>query len=138
MQKKTITGVIIAILGLFIAIGPFTLFHVCRPDDPEMYMRCYWTARTELGLGIEILILGLLTAILKSGRTKIGLSIAAALNGVLVFLIPNFLIGVCEGKHMHCHAVCLPALSILSAVLIIIAVINIIYLYRNEESKHGE
>lgn len=136
MRKKTFAGVVIIILGLFIAIGPFTLFHVCRPDNPDMYMRCYWTARAELGLGIVISILGLLTAILPSAKTKTGLSIAAALNSVVAFLIPNFLIGVCEGKHMHCHAVSLPALSILSVILFLTAIINIISLYRNEGSKN--
>ena len=135
MWKKTFAGVIVIVLGLFIAIGPFTLFHVCRPDDPEMYMRCYWTARAELGLGIVISVLGLLSAILGSGKIRTGLNIGVLLNSIIVFLIPNFLIGVCEGKHMHCHAVALPALSVLSILLFIIAAINIIYFYRNEENK---
>ncbi|MBQ7901798.1 MAG: DUF4418 family protein [Clostridia bacterium] len=135
MRKKSFIGVVIVVLGLLIAIGPFSLFHVCRPDDPEMYMRCYWTARSELGIGLVIGILGLLTAILPSGKTAIGLNFGALLNGIVAFLIPNFLIGVCEGEHMHCHAVSLPALSILSVILVVVAIINIVYIYKKEENK---
>lgn len=138
MKKKIIFGALIFVLGLFIAIGPFTIFHVCKPDQSEMYMKCYWTARAELGIGIVISILGLLSAISASAKTRIGLNISVVLNGIAAFLIPSFLIGVCDGKHMHCHAVALPALSILSAVVFALAVINIIYTYRNGEKSKNE
>lgn len=131
MKKKIIFGALIFVFGLLIAIGPFTIFHVCKPDQSEMYMKCYWTARAELGIGIVISILGLLSAISASAKTRIGLNSSIVLNSIVAFLIPNFLIGVCDGKHMHCHAVALPSLSILSAVVFALAVINIIYIYRN-------
>ena len=131
MKKKIISGALIFVFGLLIAIGPFTIFHVCKPDQSEMYMKCYWTARAELGIGIVISILGLLSAISASAKTRIGLNSSIVLNSIVAFLISNFLIGVCDGKHMHCHAVALPSLSILSAVVFALAVINIIYIYRN-------
>ena len=131
MKKKIIFGALIFVLGLLIAIGPFTIFHVCKPEQSEMYMKCYQAARAELGIGIIISILGLLSAISASAKTRIGLNISVVLNSVVAFLIPSFLIGVCDGKHMHCHAVALPALSILSAVVFTLAVISIIYNYKD-------
>ena len=74
MKKKIIFGALIFVFGLLIAIGPFTIFHVCKPDQSEMYMKCYWTARAELGIGIVISILGLLSAISASAKTRIGLN----------------------------------------------------------------
>lgn len=138
MKKKIFLGIFIFALGLLIAAGPFTIFHVCRPEDPQMPMTCRWTARAELGLGGIISVLGLLSAVSASEKVRLGLYISAALNGAAAFLIPNFLIGVCSGKHMQCHAVALPALSILSAGVFIAAAAGIIYIYRNgEKTKNG-
>lgn len=138
MKKRIFLGAFIVILGLLIAIGPLALFHVCRPEDPEMLMKCHWTARAELGLGIVLSILGLLTAIVSSKQIRAGLHISVALNSILAFLIPNVLIGVCSGEHMHCHAVCLPALSILSVVLFITAIVSLIHFYRSEGKIKNE
>ena len=138
MRKISFSCVIIIILGLLIAVGPFTFFHVCRPENPEMHMSCYFTARAELGLGIVISILSLLSVITVSSKFRAGLNIAVILNSILVFLIPNFLIGVCSGEHMHCHAVTLPALNILSIVLIIIAVGSFIQFKSNKGKIKNE
>ena len=138
MRKISFSGVIIIILGLLIAVGPFTFFHVCRPENPEMHMSCYFTARAELGLGIVISILGLLAAIPKTQGYRAGINIAVVLNSILVSLIPNFLIGVCSGEHMHCRAVTLPALNILSIALIIITVGSFIQLKSNKGKIKNE
>lgn len=138
MKKRTFAGVIIIILGLLVAIGPYTLFHVCRPENPGMHMSCYYTARAELGLGIVISILGLLAAVSASRALGAGLNIAVALNSVLVFLVPNFLIGVCGGEHMHCRAAALPALNILSIVLFIVSAGSLILAVRNKRKIKNE
>lgn len=138
MRKISFSGVIIIILGLLIAVGPFTFFHVCRPENPEMHMSCYFTARAELGLGIVISILGLLAAIPKTQEYRAGFNIAVVLNSILIFLIPDFLIGVCGGEHMYCRAVALPALNILSIALFVIAASNLIYFNRNKGKIKNE
>ena len=138
MRKISFSGFIIIILGLLIVVGPFTFFRVCRPENSEMHMSCYYTARAELGLGIVISLLGLLTAISSSYKFRAALNIAALLNGIIVFLIPNFLIGVCDGEHMHCHAVTLPVLNILSIVLFIVTVGSLILSGRNKGKIKNE
>lgn len=47
MKKRYISGLLYIIIGLLIAIGPFTIFRVCIPQDSDMIMKCYWTARAE-------------------------------------------------------------------------------------------
>lgn len=133
------------ILGLLIAFGPIIIFPVCGMQVEETggeigkeiqegvmqpKMKCLWTARAELGIGILIAILGMLHFILGSNQVRIGLSIAAALNGVLAFLIPKTLIGVCKKAGMMCLIGTLPALTILSGLVIAMGVLNTFYLYR--------
>lgn len=79
-----------------------------------MVMKCRWTAQAELGIGLLISVLGALLIVFKSKQIRIGLSLSAALNGILALLIPTVLIGVCENAHMTCRALALPALSVLS------------------------
>ncbi len=96
----------------------------------SMVMTCHWTARAELGVGILIIIIGVLLIVLKSVAIRLGLNLTLVLNGVLAFLIPNYLIGVCESVHMYCHSLTLPALSVLSAIVVFAGIINSIYLHK--------
>lgn len=146
MKNRILISIILIILGLLIALGPIILFPVCgihaEETEHEMAkeiqegamqqakMKCFWTARAELGIGILIAILGVLHFILKSEQLRIGLSIGAILNGVLALLIPNTLIGVCRKAGMMCRIGTLPALTIFSSLVIIVCTVNVFYLYR--------
>jgi hypothetical protein len=112
-----------AVFGLLLAIGPYTLFPVCEAMG-DMVMKCFWTRRAELGIGLVIVVLGVLTLVFKSSQIRLGLGIGVFLNGVLALLIPATLIGVCEHAHASCRVLALPALSVLSSILILISVIN--------------
>ena len=129
MRKKYILGLLFIIIGLAVAIGPRTIFYVCEPSE-DMIMRCYYTAQTELALGVEIAIFGVIMAIQKSRTAQAATSISLALSGIFTFLVPNVLIGVCDGVHMHCHAVAKPALSLLGVAVIIVSIISFVLLYR--------
>jgi hypothetical protein len=94
-------------------------------------MKCFWTARAELGIGALIVILGALLIVFKSRQLRIGLSLAAALNGILALLVPTLLIGVCDHASMQCRIGTLPALVILSSFVIAVAALNAIYLFRS-------
>jgi Domain of unknown function (DUF4418) len=105
-------------------------------------MKCYWTARAELGIGLVIAVIGILLLLHSSVAIRLGLTIGAGLNAILALLIPTVLIGVCQSTRMACHSLTLGALIILSSFAIIISTLNIILLYqvhkkgkRNHESK---
>ena len=136
MRKNYIFGVLFAIAGLLIAIGPKTLFAVCSSDG-EMTMKCFYVAQTELAIGIAIALLGIVLILIKSSYAGITASIALAFNGIITVLIPNVLIGVCKSEHMHCNAVTRPALNILGALVIVLSVIGIV-LFRGKDSKVNE
>jgi len=91
-------------------------------------MACFWTGRAVLGVGALIAVSGVFFFIFKSKQIRLGLSLAAGLNGILTLLIPTVLIGVCEGRHMSCRTLTLPALTVLSMLTIAAAAVNVIYL----------
>lgn len=135
MRKKYVFSLLFIIVGFLIAIGPRTIFYVCDSSE-DMIMRCYYTAQTELALGIEIAIFGVILAIQKSRAAQAATSISLALSGIITLLVPNVLIGVCDGIHMHCHAVAKPALSLLGVAVIIAAIISFVLLYRKGSKEH--
>ena len=136
MRKNLIFGALFVIAGQLIAIGPKTFFFFFKSDG-EMTMKCFYVAQTELAIGIAIAVLGIVLALLKDNVAQITASIALALNGIITILIPDVLIGVCKNAHMHCNAVTRPALNILGAVVIILAVVGAV-LFRKKENKANE
>lgn len=136
MRKNLIFGIVFFIAGLLIAVGPKTIFSVC-PSDGEMIMKCFYVAQTEFALGIETAALGVLLALQKSRAAHRATSIALALNGIVVFLVPNVLIGVCGNEHMQCNSLTKPALSIISIVVVVLAVLSTVLL-SFKDSKNNE
>lgn len=124
MKRNIIVGILVSIFGLLVAIGPYTLFPVCEPG--EKIMKCFWTARMELGLGIVMLILGILLAVSRSEQFRLGISLSLLLNAILSLLVPTALIGVCGGAHMVCRTAALPALTILNALITALALYTVV------------
>lgn len=100
-------------------------------------MKCHWTAQALLGVGILIAILGALLIVFASKQVRLGLSIALALNGILAFLIPNVLIGVCGSAHMLCRTLTLPANSVISGIAVVAAIANAAYLWKADRGENN-
>ncbi|GAE87907.1 DUF4418 family protein [Acetivibrio straminisolvens] len=95
-------------------------------------MRCQSTAKAELVLGILTIAVGVLMLLIKNRKFRIGLNIAAIPIGILAFLFPNNITGVCSKVHMTCRSLTLPMLSLISIVLVVFAGINTVYLWKFE------
>jgi hypothetical protein len=144
----------IFVLGILIAVGPFTILPVCGEKDEsgmemsmdmsmdddtqtdmqmtaDSYMRCHWTALAERGIGLVIAIMGILLIFPASVGFYQGISLGAALNGALAVSVPAFLIGTCANKHSSCNMLAKPGLIILGLFTIGVSVFHILYLYRN-------
>lgn len=113
-------AVIIVVLGALVAAGPYSFAHVCQVG--EKIMKCHWTARVELFLGLSIALLGLLKLLSADAKYQLGLNFGLLINALGVLLTPTVLIGVCGMKKMHCHAVTKPTL-IVFAILILVSVL---------------
>jgi hypothetical protein len=121
-----IIAVVILILALVVILVP--QFTNCTADGRTLTlqngktvaMKCTWSAKAELALGIPLLALGVLMAISRRKETIRSLSILAGVIGVLVILIPSSLIGVCASADMDCNSIMKPTM-IVCGILIILA-----------------
>jgi hypothetical protein len=133
MKNRLSIGITFIVLGLLIAIGPFTLFPVCEVMD-DMIMKCHWTAQAELGIGLGIAVLGVLSLVFASKEVRLGLSIAVLLNGILSLLVETALIGMCANPAEPCRLLTQPALSVLGGVLVVAAAIQSVYLWKTNHA----
>lgn len=157
MKNRLVSGIVFLALGLLIALGPQTIFPVCRITDSgeevtktaseknkdmsehnmgnmkgTTSMKCHWTARAELGVGLLIAFEGFLLTLFDSRQTRFGLNAAIGLSGILSLLFPTILTGVCGSTRMDCRSLTLPALVIISVSVIVCSVMNGINLYKKD------
>lgn len=130
--KRVLLPLIYILLGGLTAIGPQSFAKVC-PLMGESPMRCYYTARAALGIGLLIAFLGLVTVFVQSSRVRLGLSIGIAATGLLSLSVPTLLIGVCEMEKMQCRLHTYPFLIASSFLLIVISAGHTIYLSRKKD-----
>ncbi len=128
MRNKVLSSIVFFILGGLIVIGPYTIFPVCI--GAMMPMKCQDTAKIEIVLGILTIAIGVLFLLLKNKKFRIWLNLVAIPIGILAFLFPSVITGVCSNPHMSCRSLALPALSIISIALIVFAAINTVYLWK--------
>ena len=121
--QPIIFAAVTVVLGILIAVAPQTFASVCKVTEKSM--KCFWTARAEIFLGISIAVFAVLQIIfaLKESNIQANLALTFAIitNAIGVILVPSALIGVCAKPMMHCHSVTKPFL-IVAAILIILAV----------------
>ncbi|PYG88535.1 uncharacterized protein DUF4418 [Ruminiclostridium sufflavum DSM 19573] len=135
MKNRLSSGILFVVLGLLIGVGPRTIFSVCPVGN--MPMSCHWSAMAEIGAGMLIALTGALLLLIQNAQIRLGLSFTLFLSGVLALLLPTVLIGMCGSVHMDCNKLTLPALVILSALVIVTSAVNIISLLLNEKRRSG-
>jgi hypothetical protein len=128
LKNRIIYGLAVTALGILISIGPRYFFKVCQPMMGMPFMTCHWTARAELGVGIVIAALGLLSLAFGSAKTRLGLACAVFLSGALALAFPHVLIGGCAMETMACRTIAFPVLTVLSVLAIACSALEIFYL----------
>ncbi len=139
MKTLAILMVILAIL-----IGVVPQYFNCQYDGKgltlahgrQVPMKCYWTARASLLVAVPLLVTGLLLAFSRQQETRRALALLAAIDGVLVILLPTWLIGVCQHPGASCNLVMKPAL-ILMGLLVIVASLAVLVLSSRPRSIPG-
>jgi hypothetical protein len=118
MKNRIISGGAALVLGLLIALGPQYLFKVC-PVVGNVFMKCHWSARAEIGVGALIAALGIALVFFANSKIRLGLTIGIFLSGVLALLIPHALIGGCSMHSMACRKIAFPAITVMSILLLV-------------------
>lgn len=127
-----ILAAIIIILALVVMLVP--QFTNCSADGKVLTlqngktvaMKCTWSAKAELALGVPLLVVGVLMALSRRKETIRSLSLLGAVLGVLVILIPTSLIGVCSSADMNCNAILKPTMIVSGILLILVSLAALI------------
>jgi hypothetical protein len=141
MKNRLLSGIAVAVLGLLTALVPVCIFPACgkaieTAAGGTVPMKCFWSGRAEIGIGILILCGGLLLVVFKSPLIRTGISIMTALIGALGLLVPTLLIGGCEMAAMPCRMTTFPAVIALNLLTVAACGVNILYLWgRNKKSQ---
>lgn len=128
MKKNLVFAISIAVLGLLVAVAPYSFAKVCEVG--EKIMKCHWTARIELFLGISSVVLAVLKVISADAKYQIALNSALALNALGVILVPTVLIGVCGKATMHCHSVTRPTEIVFGILIFVISAAQTVILWK--------
>jgi len=127
------------ILAVLIAIVP--IFSDCQShgrmitlaDGREIPMKCHWSGRAELGLGLPLLAVGVTMLFSRRKESRRNLGIVGVTLGVVTILLPTVLIGVCGMPDMPCHAIMQPALVLMGSLVIGISLAVAILNWRREQ-----
>ncbi len=136
---KLIASAILALLGIVFILTPYLLFPVCNIPAPDgSPMKCAYTAKLIIAVGIIILIVNLL-AILKRKKSYHNFAyIITAIAAFVNYALPKQLIkvgnkktmgweiGLCAKADHGCNLHTLPALEILTPIIILTAVIALV------------
>lgn len=101
-------GILLVVLGLVIAVVP--AYTECLTGGQMPPMKCHWTARAEIAMGIPLFALGVLLFRSRRAETRRVLGSVGVVLGTMAVLLPTYLIGVCMHPGMTCNTVMKPTL----------------------------
>lgn len=136
MINRVITGLAAILSGGLIACVPNFILTV-SDSCQGMMIKCSWAAKTEFGIGVLIVFLGILLAFVESREIRIGVSAALGFVGILAALTATVLIGFCDGAcsaDCSCNPITAPLMAILGGVLSAVSWINVLYLSHRKDA----
>jgi len=86
------------------------------PSGRSIPMKCLWTARAEIGMGVLLLAVGAFLFISRKLESRRFLSILALILGIFIILFPTALIGVCINPDMPCVVLMKPILLLIGII----------------------
>jgi hypothetical protein len=134
-----VAATVLVVLALLIAVVP--IFTDCvsagrmltLADGREIPMKCHWTGRAELGLGIPLLAVGLTMVFSRRKESYRNLGLVGITLGAVTILLPTALIGVCGNPDMPCNSIMKPALTFMGILVIGTSLVVVIRNWRQEQ-----
>ena len=108
------------------AMGGSATTSAATAAAPAQPMRCYWSARAEIGVGAPLGLAGLLLALSRRKESRRFLALLAAALGTVAMLVPTVLIGVCSSPTARCHTIMRPTLLAAGGLVVALSVIALV------------
>ena len=121
-MRRKVLNILIAVLGLFIAVAPQTFLQPCVMMEGAA---CNFLAKTALLIGIIIAAIGIGGVFIFDKKSSIIIGLIALVTGVIEALTPT-VIGACEMADMACRIKTVPGIYIASIAVIVFALVLII------------
>lgn len=124
-KSRPITGVILLLLALVLGGGLLSFAGPCAAHGDGSVASCYWAFRAILSMDAVLAILALVRVFEQDEGERRGLSLGAALMGILIAATPGFIIGLCSEVTMPCHAVMRPFAMLLGIAVALVGGIDL-------------
>ena len=132
-KKNVIFSAVLLALGALIALAPISFAKVCPVG--EKVMKCFWTGRVELFLGIGIALISLLRFFVRSNDFAFAADAVTAINAAGVILFPTAIIGLCGNHAMQCNAVTKPTLIVFGTLTLVAVALDFVLRILSKKSN---
>lgn len=107
-KASPLVGILLTALSMLLVVGVLSFAGPCGVHDDGSVGSCRWAARAVLGVGVVLSVLSVVRIFERDEGERRGLSLAAALLGVLAACMPGVLVDLCATQAMRCHAIMRP------------------------------
>lgn len=133
---------ILRIIGLVgavvLTLGSITVFAACGVSEDHV-MACHYAQLAVTTLGTILVIQSLASLIIRNDKVKLGITISQIPVIVAVFFVPGTIFSLCMMSSMRCISLFKPAVRVTDAILLIVALADIVlYLVKNGSEKSNE
>ncbi len=91
-----------------------------------MIMPCHWAEQAIFATGIALAVMSVLLFVFRKAGERAALSTAMLPVTIMAMLFPQIIIKICMMPDMHCRTTMRPAVIAVTAVLLVVEVINIV------------
>ncbi|GAB4287645.1 MAG: hypothetical protein Kow0067_12810 [Coriobacteriia bacterium] len=127
-----VLGIALVIVALLAAVVPaFTNctaedLYIQTADGRQIDMKCFWTSRASIAVGIPLAAVGLMLAFSRRVESRRVLGVLGVLLGGALVALPTVLIGVCKMDKL-CLNVMKPSLILLGIVAMGLSALALVF-----------
>ena len=92
-------------------------------NETQIPMKCHWTARAEIAIGIPVLPLGIALFFSRQKSVRRLIGILTLVMGAVGALLPTVLIGVCKTAGMSCNTVMSPSILLTCIGVVLVGIL---------------
>ena len=125
---SALLSVVLLALSLVLAFGVKYVFHSCpvSMEKGARIMPCHWAGEAIFATGIALAVMSVLLFVFRKAGERAALSTAMLPVTIMAMLFPQIIIKICMMPDMHCRTTMRPAVIAVTAVLLVVEVINIV------------